>query len=131
MQNYKASEDKAQAETIISKDRNMFYRVRPEDGMIEEKNHYLEGRIIARKVLRFPSGKGSSVVQQDGLYHLDRFHNMPSALILQASNLVLVADAIIMEIPMVNRLPEELYADVKDGDTMLVNAGEGFVEIVE
>ena len=123
MQNYKASEGKAQAETIISK----FYRVRPEDGMIEEKDHYLEGCIIARKVLLFPSGKGSAVAQQD----LDRFHNMPSALILQAPDLVLVADAIIMEIPMVNRLPEELYADVKDGDTMLVNAGEGFVEIVE
>lgn len=127
MQNYKASEGKAQAETIISK----FYRVRPEYGMIEEKDHYLEGCIIARKVLLFPSGKGSAVAQQDGLYHLDRFHNMPSALILQAPDLVLVADAIIMEIPMVNRLPEELYADVKDGDTMLVNAGEGFVEIVE
>ena len=127
MQNCKASEGKAQAETIISK----FYRVRPEDGMIEEKDHYLEGCIIARKVLLFPSGRGSAVAQQDGLYHLDRFHNMPSALILQAPDLVLVADAIIMEIPMVNRLPEELYADVKDGDTMLVNAGEGFVEIVE
>ena len=99
--------------------------------MIEEKDHYLGGRIIARKILLFPSGKGSAVAQQDGLYHLDRFHNMPSALILQAPDLVLVADAIIMEIPMVNRLPEELYADVKDGDTMLVNAGEGFVEIVE
>lgn len=99
MQNYKASEGKAQAETIISK----FYRVRPEDGMIEEKDHYLEGCIIARKVLLFPSGKGSAVAQQDGLYHLDRFHNMPSALILQAPDLVLVADAIIMEIPMVNR----------------------------
>ena len=80
MQNYKASEGKAQAETIISK----FYRVRPEDGMIEEKDHYLEGRIIARKVLLFPSGKGSAVAQQDGLYHLDCFYNMPSALILQA-----------------------------------------------
>lgn len=28
----------------------MFYQVRPEDGMMEEKNHYLEGRIIAKKV---------------------------------------------------------------------------------
>ena len=128
---HKISEGTAQAEAVLSKDRIMFYQVRPEDGRMEEKNHALEGRIIARKVLIFPGGKGSSVVQQDGLYHLDRFHNMPSALILQAPDFVLVADAIIMEIPMVNRLPEELYADVKDGDTMLVNAGEGFVEIVE
>ena len=75
---HKISEGKAQAEAIISKDRIMFYQVRPEDGMMEEKNHYLEGRIIAKKVLLFPGGKGSSVVQQDGLYHLDRFHNMPA-----------------------------------------------------
>ena len=122
---HKISEGKAQAEAIISKDRIMFYQVRPEDGMMEEKNHYLEGRIIAKKVLLFPGGKGSSVVQQDGLYHLDRFHNMPAALI------VLVAGAIIMEIPMVDRLPEEFYDIVKNGDKLIVNADEGFVEITE
>lgn len=126
---HKISEGKAQAEAIISKDRIMFYQVRPEDGMMEEKNHYLEGRIIAKKVLLFPGGKGSSVVQQDGLYHLDRFHNMPAALIVQDPDPVLVAGAIIMEIPMVDRLPEEFYETVKDGDTLLVNADEGFVEI--
>ena len=119
---HKISEGKAQAEAIISKDRIMFYQVRPEDGMMEEKNHYLEGRIIAKKVLLFPGGKGSSVVQQDGLYHLDRFHNMPAALIVQDPEPVLVA--------MVDRLPEEFYETVKDGDTLLVNADEGFVEIV-
>ena len=57
------SEGKATADAIISKDRIMFYQVRPEDGMMEEKNHHLEGRIIAKKVLLFPGGKGSSVVQ--------------------------------------------------------------------
>ena len=128
---HKISEGKAQAEAIISKDRIMFYQVRPEDGMMEEKNHYLEGRIIAKNVLLFPGGKCSSVVQQDGLYHLDRFHNMPAALIVQDPDPVLVAGAIIMEIPMVDRLPEEFYETVKDGDTLLVNADEGFVEITE
>ena len=128
---HKISEGKAQAEAIKTHDRIMFYQVRPEDGMMEEKNHYLEGRIIAKKVLLFPGGKGSSVVQQDGLYHLDRFHNMPAALIVQDPDPVLVAGAIIMEIPMVDRMPEEFYETVKDGDTLLVNADEGFVEIVE
>ena len=79
---HKISEGKATAEAIISKDRIMFYQVRPEDGIMEEKNHHLEGQIIARKILLFPGGKGSSVVQQDGLYHLDRNHNMPAALIV-------------------------------------------------
>ena len=34
---HKISEGKAQAEAIVSKDRIMFYQVRPEDGMMEEK----------------------------------------------------------------------------------------------
>lgn len=127
---HKISEGKAQAEAIISKDRIMFYQVRPEDGMMEEKNHHLEGRIIARKILIFPGGKGSSVVQQDGLYHLDRFRNMPAALIIQDPDPVIVAGTIIMELPMVDRLPAEFYETVKDGDTVVVNADEGYVEIL-
>ena len=127
---HKISEGSAQAEAIISKDRIMFYQVRPEDGMMEEKDHCLEGQIIAGKVLLFPGGKGSSVVQQDGLYHLDRFHNMPAALIVQDPDPVLVAGAIIMEIPMVDRLPQEFYDTVKNGDKLTVNADEGLVEIM-
>ena len=126
---HKISEGAAQAEAIISKDRIMFYQVRPEDGVMIEKDHCLEGQVIAGKVLLFPGGKGSSVVQQDGLYHLDRFHNMPAALIVQDPDPVLVAGAIIMEIPMVDRLPQEFYDTVKNGDIVRVNADEGFVEI--
>ena len=111
---HKISEGKAQAEAIKTHDRIMFYQVRPEDGVMEEKDHELVGRSIAKKVLLFPGGKGSSVVQQDGLYHLDRFHNMPAALIVQDPDPVLVAGAIIMEIPMVDRLPQEFYDAVKD-----------------
>lgn len=127
---HKISEGKVQAEAIISKDRIMFYQVRPEDGTMEEKDHCLEGQIIAGKALLFPGGKGSSVVQQDGLYHLDRFHNMPSALIVQDPDPVLVAGAIIMELPMVDRLPQEFYNTVKNGDMLVVNADEGYVEIL-
>lgn len=128
---HKISEGKAQSDAIITKDRVMFYQVRPEDGVMEEKNHQLEGRSIAKKILLFPGGKGSSVVQQDGLYHLDRFQNMPAALIIQDPDPVLVAGAIIMELPMVDKVDPEFYAQVKDGDTVLVNADEGYVEILD
>lgn len=128
---HKISEGKAQSDAIITKDRIMFYQVRPEDGMMEEKNHQLEGRSIAKKILLFPGGKGSSVVQQDGLYHLDRFQNMPAALIIQDPDPVLVAGAIIMELPMVDKVDPAFYAQIKDGDTVLVNADEGYVEILD
>ena len=126
---HKISEGKAQAQAVITHDRIMFYQVRPEDGVMEEKNHQLEGRSIAQKVLVFPGGKGSSVVQQDGLYHLDRFHNMPAALIIQDPDPVLVAGAIIMELPMVDKVDPAFYETVKDGDVVTVNADEGWVEI--
>ena len=128
---HKISEGKAQSEAIISKDRIMFYQVRPEDGVMEEKNHILEGRSIAKKILIFPGGKGSSVVQQDGLYHLDRFGNMPAALIIQQPDTVLVAGAIIMEMPMVDKVDPAFYEDIKDGDAVVVNADEGYVEILD
>ena len=44
---HKIAEGKAKAEAIITHDRIMFYQVRPEDGVMEEKNHELEGRSIA------------------------------------------------------------------------------------
>lgn len=128
---HKISEGRAQGEALRTRERIMFYQVRPEDGMMEEKDHELEGKIIARKVLIFPGGKGSSVVQQDGLYHLEQFHNMPAALIIQDPDPVIVSDAIIMELPMVDRLPEEFYETVKDGDQIVVNADEGYVEILD
>lgn len=126
---HKISEGKACAQAIITRDRIMFYQVRPEDGVMEEKGHQLEGRSIANRVLIFPGGKGSSVVQQDGLYHLDRFHNMPAALIIQDPDPVLVAGAIIMELPMVDKVDLAFYETVKDGDTIEVNADEGWIQI--
>ena len=56
---------------------------------------------------------------------------MPAALIVQDPDPVLVAGAIIMQIPMVDRLSEEFYAAVKDDDTLFVNADEGYVEIMD
>ena len=127
---HKISEGSASAPVIKTNERIMFYQVRPEDGMMDEKDHEIRGKIIAKKVLIFPGGKGSSVVQQDGLYHLDRFGNMPSALIVTDPDPVLVAGAIIMEIPMVDRVEQEFYDIVKDDDMVMVNADEGYVEIL-
>ena len=43
-------------------------------------------------------------MQQDSLYHLDRFLNVPAALIVQDPN------------PMIDRLPQEFYDTVKDSN---------------
>ncbi|MEA4932102.1 MAG: DUF126 domain-containing protein [Lawsonibacter sp.] len=128
---HKISEGKAQAEAIISKDHIMFYQIVPETGVIMEKAHALEGKSIAKKILVFPGGKGSSVVQADGLYQLNMHQNMPAAMIIQFAEPVLVSSAIIMEVPLVDKVDPAFYETVKDGDTMVVNADEGYIEILD
>ena len=43
---------------------------------------------------------------------------------------MLVAGAIIMELPMVDKVDPAFYETVKDGDIVTVNADEGYVEIM-
>lgn len=128
---HKISEGKAKGPAVISQDNMCFYRIYPESGVVMEKAHSLEGRSVARKVLIFPGGKGSSVVQADGLYQLNMHQNMPAAMIIQFPEPVLVSSAIIMEVPLVDRVDPAFYKMVKDGDTIAVNADEGYIEILE
>lgn len=128
---HKISEGVTEGEVIISKDDIMFYLIDPATGTVIEPAHELEGRSIAKKILIFPSGKGSSVVQADGLYQLNMKGNSPKGMIIQYPETVLVSSAIIMEVPMVDRVEEEFYKVVKDGDKVRIDADNGFIEILE
>lgn len=128
---HKISEGVAEAEVLVSADNIMFYLIEPKTGVMIEPAHALEGKSIAGKILIFPSGKGSSVVQADGLFQLNKAGNMPKAMIIQYPETVLVSSAIIMDIPMVDKLDPAFYETVKDGDRILLNANEGFVEILD
>ncbi len=127
---HKISEGVAEAEVIISKDDIMFYLIDPATGTIIEPAHDLEGKSMAQKILVFPSGKGSSVVQADGLYQLMQKGNAPKAMIIKHPETVLVSSAIIMEIPMVDKVDPEFYEVVKNGDRVRVDADNEVVEIL-
>ena len=127
----KISEGRAEAQAIISKDHIMFYLIDPATGTVIEKAHDLEGRSVAHKVLIFPGGKGSSVVQADGLYQLNQKENSPAAMIIEHPETVLVSSAIIMEVPMVDRVEPAFYQTVKDGDRIVVDADREIIEILE
>lgn len=126
---HKISEGVAKGEALVSKDRVMFYLIEPDTGTFIEPGHDLEGKSVSQKIMIFPGGKGSSVVQADGLYQLNMHGNMPKGLIIQYPETVLISSAIIMEIPMVDRVDPSFYADVKDGDQLIINADEGYIEI--
>ena len=127
---HKISEGCIEGEVIISKDDIMFYLIKPETGEVIEPEHDLENKSISNKILIFPSGKGSSVVQADGLYQLKIKNNAPKAMIIQRPETVLVASAIIIEIPMVDKVEEEFYKIIKNGDRIRLDATNGEIEIL-
>jgi uncharacterized protein len=116
-----------EGEALVSRDDIMFYLIDPDSGVVLEKGHSLEGKSVAGKILVFPGGKGSSVVQADGLYQLLMHANAPRAMIIQNPETVLVASAIIMEIPMVDQLKASFYQTIQDGDRLRVDATHGVV----
>ncbi len=127
---HKISEGKVTGEALVSLDDIMFYLIKPETGVVIEPSHDLYGQSMAQKILIFPSGKGSSVVQADGLFQLNKNGNMPKAMIIQYPETVLVSSAIIMDIPMVDKVDPAFYEDIKSGDQIVVNADEGYIEII-
>ena len=64
------SEGKGEGEALLSTDALCFAMCDADTGCVLEKGHCLDGRSVAGKVLVMPTGKGSSVVQADGLYRL-------------------------------------------------------------
>ena len=105
---------KVRGEVLTCTDQILFYHTDPKTGVVTEVGHALEGVSVKDKILVFPGGKGSSVVQMDGLYKLE----------LHEPDTVLVSTAIIMEIPMVDRVEDEFYNAVKTGDQIEINASE-------
>lgn len=128
---HKICSGSAEAEVLISKDDICFYLADPETGIVIEKNHDLEGKSFKDKVLVFPSGKGSSVVQGDGLYMLSKNKTGPKAMIIQHPDTVLVTGAIIMGVPLVDRVEEGFYQKIKNGDRVKVDANNGLISLMD
>ena len=120
-----------EGEVLLSQDQILFYHAAPATGVITERGHCLEGLSVKGKILVFPGGKGSSVVQMGGMYKLEQHGTAPLGLIVREPDTVLVSSAIIMELPMVDKVDPAFYETVKDGDMVAVNADEGYVEILD
>ena len=119
----------AEGEVILSKDAVCFYTVEPETGTVIERDHDLQGQNIAGKILVMPSGKGSSVVQADGLYKLQLHGKEPLAIVVEHADTVLVSSAIIMKTPMVHKVDRVFYECVKTGSRLKVDADNGTITI--
>jgi predicted aconitase with swiveling domain len=120
----------ARGEVLLSEEPILFYHTDPETGILTEPGHCLEGKSVAGKILVFPGGKGSSVVQTDGLYRLEKSGKAPLGFVVQRLDTVLVSTAILMEVPMVDRVPASFYNVIRNHDILQMNAQQGFITIV-
>lgn len=96
----------------------------PETGVVIEKEHPLEGRSVAGRVLVFPTGKGSTVGSYT-IYRLARNGLGPAAIVNEQSEAIVAVGAIISDIPMVDCIDVD---QIRDGDHVVVENGTVLVE---
>jgi predicted aconitase with swiveling domain len=119
------SEGAGEGEALLSTDALCFAMCDADTGCVLEKGHCLDGRSVAGKVLVMPTGKGSSVVQADGLYRLITKETAPAAVVIQTPEPVLVSTIIAMEVPLVDTVDPAFYDNVEEGDHIAVDAVAG------
>ena len=120
---------KTSGPALVSNEAVCFYLIEPETGVVVEHKHVLEGRSMAGTVLVAHAGKGSSVVQMDGLFKIANKGKNPVAVILRHPDPVFVSALLVMEIPSVYNVEEEFYEYVKDGDKVTVDANNGVISV--
>jgi len=120
-----------EGEALVSHEPICFYLTDPKTGMVREKDHELRGKNLANKVLVFPSGKASSVVQIDGLYKLATHNLAPKALIVKDVETVLIVSAFLVKVPLVDRLEKDPFEAIATGDFVKVDADKGRVTITK
>jgi hypothetical protein len=118
-----------EGEALVSHEPICFYLTDPKTGVIREKTHELAGKSVANKVLVFPSGKASSVVQIDGLFKLVQNDLAPKAMIVKDVETVLVVSAFIAKVPLVDKLKTTEYESIRTNDFVRVDADKGQVSI--
>ena len=120
-----------EGEALVSHEPICFYLTDPKTGVVREKNHELAGKNLANKVLVFPSGKASSVVQIDGLFKLASHNVAPKAMIVKDVETVLVVSAFLVKVPLVDRLEKDLFEIIRTGDFVKVDAEKGRVTVTK
>jgi len=120
-----------EGEALISHEPICFYLTDPKTGVVREKDHELFGKNIANKVLVFPSGKASSVVQIDGLFKLASHNLAPKALIVKDVETVLIVSAFLVKVPLVDRLEKDPFEVIHTGDFVEVDAEKGRVTVTK
>lgn len=119
------SRGKASGEVLLSRDPISFLGgVDPATGNIIEKGSAAEGKCIKGKVLVFPRGKGSTVGSYVML-QLRKSKTAPAAIINLETETIIAVGAIISGIPLIDKLEQDPFTLLKDGQKVTVDADAG------
>ncbi len=117
---------KVTGEALVTNDSISFYGgVDPENGVVVEKGHELEGTSINDKILVFPSGKGSTVGSYV-IYQMKKTGKGPKALVLNDCEAIVAVGVIISEIPCVDQID---VSKIETGMQLTVDGDNATVEL--
>jgi hypothetical protein len=122
------SPGKVKGTALVSKEPIGFYGgINIKTGIVIEKGHPLEGKSVKDKILVFPCGKGSTVGSYV-IYGLQKNGVAPQGIINKETETIVATGVILAGIPCVDKIDID---QIKDGDTVLLNADHGTVEIAQ
>ena len=124
---HRISGGSTEGQVLISPEPVCFYMIDTDTGMINEKNHALVGQSITDKILILPSGKGSSVVQDEGLFGLKQKNTGPKGIIVKSPDTVLVAGTIVMDYPLFDKVDNRFYEIVENEDYLKIDADKNMI----
>lgn len=131
LKGHKVAKGVAQGEALVSRSAITFMGgVDPRTGLVVERGHELEGKCLAGKVLVFPTGKGSTLGSYQ-LYELALNGRGPCAILNVRADPVVTVGAIMSDIPMMDRLDEDLFLLIQTGDLVEVDADKCLVTITK
>ena len=120
------SPGKVEGAAIVSPDPIGFYGgIDAKTGIVIEKGHPLEGKCVTDKILVFPCGKGSTVGSYV-IYGLEKNGDAPKGIVNKETETIVATGVILAGIPCVDQIDIE---KIKDGDTVLLDADKGTVDI--
>ncbi|MFO1312011.1 MAG: DUF126 domain-containing protein [Burkholderiales bacterium] len=121
--------DAVEGEAMVCEANLAFALIDPRTGVVKQPGHPWLDRSIAGKVLVYPTGQGSS---SGSWWLLNLAHEgcAPAAIVNAQSDVVVIAGAVLANIPLVHRVSPDPFANIASGDRVRVVAREGTVEVV-
>ena len=119
----------AKGEAIVSPDPISFLgEIDPMSGRITSKTNLIHDRVISNKIFVFPQGRGSTVGSYV-IYNLKFFNSAPLAFVVNRAETIIVAGAILADIPLVESKQYDVTRIISSGDLVEIDSFNGLLKI--